>query len=58
MAVLDSILQRHSVWRGAAFLKSERVAHGRLNARHVVLTPEGARIIDFSDASFSAFVPR
>lgn len=42
-----------ALWRNVAALHAARVAHGRLNARHVVLTSDGPEIVDFSDALFS-----
>src|SRR5262249_58444535 len=52
VAVTDQVLR--DVWRSGARLRDARVAHGRLNAQHVVLTSAGAEIVDFSTASFSA----
>jgi glycosyltransferase 2 family protein len=49
--VTDEVLC--DIWRGVACLHTARVAHGRLNARHIVLTADGPEIVEFSDASFA-----
>ncbi|HXY91543.1 MAG TPA: lysylphosphatidylglycerol synthase domain-containing protein, partial [Acidimicrobiia bacterium] len=49
--VTDDLLR--DLWQGVALLHGTRVAHGRLNARHVVLTSDGPEIVDLSNASIS-----
>jgi uncharacterized membrane protein YbhN (UPF0104 family)/tRNA A-37 threonylcarbamoyl transferase component Bud32 len=48
----DEVLRR--VWHEVALLHGIRVSHGRLNARHVVLTANGPEIVDLTDGSFVA----
>jgi glycosyltransferase 2 family protein len=42
------------VWSELAHLRAARIAHGALDADHVVMGPEGPIIVDFSLASISA----
>jgi glycosyltransferase 2 family protein len=42
------------VWAQAAQLHHIRIAHGRLNTRQVIVTPEGVTIVGFAYASGSA----
>jgi undecaprenyl-diphosphatase len=47
--VTDSLLD--TVWQQAALVHAANVAHGALNANHIVLTPGGATIAEFSESS-------
>ena len=48
----DEVLR--AVWSEVRLLHAARVAHGRLNAGHVLLTPDGPEIVDLVDASYGA----
>ena len=48
----DEVLR--AVWSEVRLLHAARVAHGRLNASHVLLTPDGPEIVDLVDASYGA----
>jgi glycosyltransferase 2 family protein len=48
----DEILR--AVWAEVRLLHGAGVAHGRLNAAHVVPTTQGPAIVDFVDASYGA----
>ena len=50
--VTDAVLA--SLWTNVALLHRAGVAHGALNARHVVLTPDGPAIEGFANASSGA----
>jgi undecaprenyl-diphosphatase len=50
--VTDAVLD--DLWKQAASLNAARVAHGRLNANHVVITDDGPAIADFVDATAAA----
>jgi uncharacterized membrane protein YbhN (UPF0104 family)/tRNA A-37 threonylcarbamoyl transferase component Bud32 len=50
--ITDEVLR--SLWREVALLHQARVSHGRLNARHVVLTADGPEIVEFSSSSYTA----
>ncbi len=54
--VTDPVLD--DVWQQVVCLHAAHVAHGRLNARHVVLTADGAAITDFEHARAVAPPPR
>jgi undecaprenyl-diphosphatase len=49
--VSDSVLD--DVWQQVALVHAANVAHGALNAKHIVLTPDGATIAEFSQSSTS-----
>lgn len=51
-AVTDHVLD--DLWHQVECLRTARVAHGRLNTEHVVLTPDGAAIVDFEHATSAA----
>jgi uncharacterized membrane protein YbhN (UPF0104 family) len=50
--VTDVVLD--DLWRQVVCLHSARVAHGHLNAHHIVLTADGPAITDFDHASGAA----
>jgi len=50
--VTDALLG--DLWRQVALLHAARVSHGRLNARHVVLAPDGPGLVDFQFATATA----
>jgi undecaprenyl-diphosphatase len=43
-----------TLWKEVDLIHASRVAHGRLNARHILVTADGPAIIDFSHAQVSA----
>ncbi len=52
VTVTDAVLA--DLWSQVRRLHDARVAHGALNARHVVLAPDGVAIVDFEHAAGSA----
>jgi uncharacterized membrane protein YbhN (UPF0104 family) len=54
-AVTDDVLL--DLWRQVEAMHAARVAHGRLNTRHVVLTPGGVALGDFETATGTATAP-
>jgi undecaprenyl-diphosphatase len=54
--VTDAVLD--DLWANVAKLHAARVAHGRLNTRHVLLGPTGVVIVGFDRAQGSATGPR
>jgi undecaprenyl-diphosphatase len=51
-AVTDSVLD--DLWQQVLYLHAARLAHGRLNAHHIVLTPDGPAVVDFEHSSTTA----
>lgn len=51
-SITDALLD--DLWTQVGRLHDTRVAHGELNARHVVLSPDGVAIIGFQHAAGSA----
>ena len=50
--VTDDLLD--ALWHQVGCVHAARVAHGRLNTRHVVVTPDGPAITDFDHAAGAA----
>ena len=50
--VTDDTLR--AVWHNVTLFHHAGVSHGRLNARHVLLTQCGPEVVDFSDACVAA----